>query len=103
PPQPWHYRHNAWQDALREAPKGKPIKANFARKGGCIYHTPWSPYWRKVDMQNPSNRWFATEAEAVQEGCRPPYRMPQNARGMSPETIAAALPCNTLAETTRMP
>jgi endonuclease YncB( thermonuclease family) len=95
---PWDYRRNAWEDALREAPEGKPIKGNFARTGGCIYHTPWSPYWRKVNMQKPGNQWFGTEAEAIKAGCRPPYRITQNVRSMTPEAVAAALPCNSLAE-----
>src|SRR5262249_46364548 len=95
---PWDYRRNAWEDALREAPEGKPIKGNFARKGGCIYHTPWSLHWRKVNMEKPENPWFATEAEAIQAGCRAPYRLPLGARDMTPKAIAAALPCNTVTE-----
>ena len=35
------------------------------------YHTPWSPDWRKVNMQKPVNRWFATEDEAIKEGFAP--------------------------------
>lgn len=91
---PWDYRHNAWEDALRQAPEGKPIKGNFARKGQCIYHTPWSPAWRKVNMEKAGNKWFATEADAINAGCRAPYRMARMRHDISPDAIKAALPCS---------
>jgi hypothetical protein len=91
---PWEYRHKAWEEALRVAPEGKPIKGNFARKGQCIYHTPWSPFWRKVDMRRRGNQWFATESDAINAGCRAPYRLLRGHRDMSQSTIQAADPCS---------
>lgn len=94
----WDYRRNAWEDALREAPEGRPIKGNFARRGDCIYHTPWSPHWRKVNMNKPGNRWFANEADAIEAGCRAPKLLPLGSRDMSQEAIDAALPCGAIAQ-----
>lgn len=28
---PWEWRQNAWAEALRESPEGRPIKGNFKR------------------------------------------------------------------------
>jgi hypothetical protein len=71
---PWDYRANAWEDALRESPPGRPIKGNFKRSDGvCIYHTPWSRSWRSTKINEArGDRWFADEAEAIAAGCRAP-------------------------------
>ena len=61
----WKWRTNAWDDALREAPPGRPIKGNFKNKRRCIYHTPWSRHWRRVQMDPlKGDKWFANETEA---------------------------------------
>ncbi len=69
---PWEYRRDVWNDALQIAPAGRPIKANFRRKGECIYQTPWSRSYLSLKNMSPPNRWLATEAEAIALGCRPP-------------------------------
>lgn len=52
---------------------GRPIKGNFKRKGGCIYHTPWSRHYRRTKVvEARGDRWFADEAEAIGAGCREP-------------------------------
>jgi hypothetical protein len=39
---------------------------------GRIYHMPWSPWYRQINMDaGTGRRWFCTEAEALAAGWRP--------------------------------
>jgi hypothetical protein len=69
---PWDYRANRWQRASDEAPKkGCPIKGNVNRKGERIYHTPWSPWYGTVTInESRGGRWFCDEREALDAGWR---------------------------------
>lgn len=93
---PWEYRRDVWSDALQVAPAGRPIKANFRRKGECIYHTPWSKSYGKLKVENmvPPNRWVATEEEALALGCRPAKegRTPRRTRRLTAETVPSPCP-----------
>lgn len=67
----WSFREQLWSQAVVEAPHDCAIKGNSGRKG-LIYHMPWSPWYRKVRMDNGARkRWFCSESEAVQAGFRP--------------------------------
>lgn len=71
---PWIYRKEAWDKALAEAPYGKPI-VGIKRSG--IYHTPWSPYYRKINLTDKRGKeFFADEAEAIAAGYAPPKIRP---------------------------
>lgn len=68
------YRARKWQTAENTVPSanGCLIKGNVTRKGERIYHTPWSPWYHNVRMdQDKGKRWFCNEAEAVAAGWRP--------------------------------
>lgn len=70
------FRARKWQTAESGAPTTAPqgcvIKGNVTRKGERIYHTPWSPWYHNVRMdQDKGKRWFCNEAEAVAAGWRP--------------------------------
>lgn len=69
---PWDYRAGKWQVATQDAPSGCPIKGNISKQG-MIYHAPWSPWYSKtkVSLKN-GERWFCSEAEAVEAGWRAP-------------------------------
>ena len=68
----WNYRALRWQVAQQEAPKGCPIKGNIS-SNGRIYHTPWSPRYSRTKLSvERGERWFCSEAEALQAGWRAP-------------------------------
>ncbi len=68
---PWDYRAGAWQVAESAAPKGCAIKGNISDQG-YIYHLPWSPWYAKVRVDTGrGERWFCSEAEAIDAGWRP--------------------------------
>lgn len=69
---PWDYRDNGWERAAAEAPRpGCPIKGNISQAGERIYHTPWSPHYRRTRInEDKGERWFCDEAEAVAAGWR---------------------------------
>jgi endonuclease YncB( thermonuclease family) len=67
----WEHRRQAWETAGTAAPNGCAIKGNVSRSGH-IYHTPWSPWYGKVSVdERRGERWFCSEAEAVAAGWRP--------------------------------
>ncbi|TVR06613.1 MAG: thermonuclease family protein [Salinarimonadaceae bacterium] len=70
---PWDYRANRWERAAAAAPTpGCPIKGNINRQGEKIYHTPWSPWYDRTQIdESRGQRWFCDEAEAVDAGWRP--------------------------------
>ncbi len=69
---PWEYRANRWERAVAEAPGECPIKGNINRQGEQIYHTPWSPWYSRTQInEDAGERWFCDEAEAVEAGWRP--------------------------------
>ena len=68
----WDYRAQRWQVAEQEAPEGCPIKGNIS-DGGRIYHTPWSPWYSRTKLSvEKGERWFCSEAEALNAGWRAP-------------------------------
>lgn len=73
PAQPaWEYRAARWEVEQQQAPDGCPIKGNISGNG-MIYHAPWSPWYTrtKIDLSS-GERWFCTEAEAIEAGWRAP-------------------------------
>lgn len=72
---PWEYRENRWERAAEASPRpGCPIKGNINRQGERIYHTPWSPWYGRTQInENQGERWFCDEAEALEAGWRAPY------------------------------
>jgi endonuclease YncB( thermonuclease family) len=67
----WVYREKRWAGAQAAAPSGCAIKGNVSERGH-IYHTPWSPWYDKVRIdQRRGERWFCSEAEALAAGWRP--------------------------------
>ena len=69
----WDYRARRWQSAEQIAPQGCPIKGNIT-KSGRIYHAPWSPWYAKTRIDiSKGERWFCSEAEAIEAGWRAPY------------------------------
>lgn len=73
PEAPWDYRANRWERAAEAAPRpGCPIKGNINRQGERIYHTPWSPWYDRVRIDEAAGqRWFCDEQEALAAGWRP--------------------------------
>ncbi|MEH6740793.1 MAG: thermonuclease family protein [Sulfitobacter sp.] len=69
----WDYRAARWEVAEQESPEGCPIKGNIS-KNGRIYHAPWSPWYTRTKVSvNKGERWFCSEAEALEAGWRAPY------------------------------
>lgn len=71
-PAPWEFRANAWRAAAEAAPfRDCPIKGNISANGR-IYHTPHSRWYEhtRIDTRR-GERWFCTEAEALEAGWRP--------------------------------
>ena len=67
----WEYRAANWSSAAKAAPEGCAIKGNIS-KNGKIYHTPWSPWYKKTRINTAKGeRWFCNEAEAQAAGWRP--------------------------------
>lgn len=70
---PWDYRANRWERAAQASPRpGCAIKGNINRDGEKVYHTPWSPWYDRTQIdENQGQRWFCDEAEAQAAGWRP--------------------------------
>lgn len=67
----WEYRSRRWAGAHQVAPEGCAIKGNISKKGQRIYHTPWSPWYKKVRVDTRhGERWFCDEAQALAAGWR---------------------------------
>ena len=67
------FRAAKWEVAKQVSPTGCPIKGNIS-KNGRIYHPPWSPWYNRTKISlNKGERWFCSEAEALQAGWRAPY------------------------------
>lgn len=74
PEPPWDYRAKRWHVEQQTAPNGCPIKGNISRHGERIYHAPWSPWYRKTNIdESKGERWFCSEREALEAGWRAPY------------------------------
>lgn len=73
---PWEYRAQRWERAASASPRpGCPIKGNINRDNERIYHTPWSPWYDRVQInEDHGERWFCDEAEAQGAGWRAPRR-----------------------------
>lgn len=68
----WVYREKRWTEGASKAPDGCPIKSNIS-KNGHIYHAPWSPWYSRTKISlDKGERWFCSEAEAVEAGWRAP-------------------------------
>lgn len=71
----WEWRGQAWERAVAASPDGCPIKGNINRQGEKIYHTPWSQWYERVQIDEAAGqRWFCDEAEAQAAGWRAPLR-----------------------------
>lgn len=70
----WDYRAERWSEAEQNSPvHGCPIKGNISGNGH-IYHAPWSPWYKRTKINvNQGERWFCTEAQAIEAGWRAPY------------------------------
>ncbi|WP_116086418.1 thermonuclease family protein [Tropicimonas sp. IMCC34011] len=67
----WEFRADRWGRAVAAAPDGCPIKGNIASGGERIYHTPWSSWYARTEIDLArGERWFCDEAEAVAAGWR---------------------------------
>ena len=73
---PWEFREQRWERAAAASPRpGCPIKGNINRDGERIFHTPWSPWYDRVQIdESEGERWFCDEAEAQAAGWRAPRR-----------------------------
>jgi endonuclease YncB( thermonuclease family) len=71
----WDFRADRWARAVEAAPGDCPIKGNISRQGERIYHTPWSPWYSRTQIdETAGERWFCDEAEAIAAGWRAPRR-----------------------------
>jgi endonuclease YncB( thermonuclease family) len=71
----WEWRAQRWERAVAASPDGCPIKGNINRQGERIYHTPWSRWYDRVQIDEArGQRWFCDEAEAEAAGWRAPLR-----------------------------
>ncbi len=71
----WVWRSQAWERAVEASPNGCPIKGNINRRGEKIYHTPWSRWYDRVQIdESKGQRWFCDEEEATAAGWRAPRR-----------------------------
>lgn len=70
---PWDFRANRWERAAATSPRPDcPIKGNINRNGERIYHTPWSHWYDRTQInEDLGQRWFCDEAEAIAAGWRP--------------------------------
>ena len=73
PQTPWDYRSNKWERAAAASPRpGCPIKGNIGGDGEKIYHTPWSKYYSRTQIdESDGEMWFCDEGEAAAAGWRP--------------------------------
>ena len=64
------YRADRWERAAAASPRvGCPIKGNIGGDGRRIYHTPWSPYYTRTQIDVAAGeRWFCDEGEAQGAG-----------------------------------
>ena len=70
---PWFYRRRKQFSAGSDAPKGCAFKATVDRKGSRIYFSPWSPWYRKFDMDLArGDKWFCSEPEEIAAGWKSP-------------------------------
>jgi endonuclease YncB( thermonuclease family) len=71
---PWEFRAQRWERAAAASPRpGCPIKGNINRDGDRIYHTPWSRWYERVQIdESQGDLWFCDEAEAQAAGWRAP-------------------------------
>jgi hypothetical protein len=70
----WDWRRaGRWRSASGETgPEGCEIKGNINAEGERIYHTPASPWYDRVRVDEArGQRWFCGEAEAEAAGWRP--------------------------------
>lgn len=67
---PSDYRADRWMRAAAASPRpGCPIKGNIGNDGRRIYHTPWSPYYGRTQIDLAAGeRWFCDEGEAQGAG-----------------------------------
>ena len=67
---PWDYRADRWERAAAASPRpGCPIKGNIGGDGRRIYHTPWSPYYGRTQIDAAAGeRWFCDEGDAQGAG-----------------------------------
>ncbi|WP_420340116.1 thermonuclease family protein [Roseibium sp.] len=69
----WVFREEKWNSSSQIAPEGCPIKGNISRNGR-IYHAPWSPWYSRTKINlSKGERWFCSEAEAIEAGWRAPH------------------------------
>lgn len=72
---PWEYRARRREAAKLVAPEGCPIKGIIGAKGQKIYHAPWSRHYALARVnQAKGERWFCSEAEAIDAGWRASFR-----------------------------
>ena len=76
---PGVFRADAWdkaENAIKDQGGECLIKGNINSKGVKIYHTPWGSrhYNRTRINTKKGEKWFCSEADAIAEGWRPPYR-----------------------------
>lgn len=70
---PWDLRARHWQSAEQAAPDGCPIKGSISPEGERLYHTPWSPWYARIDIDDAKGeRWFCDEAQALDAGWHAP-------------------------------
>ena len=68
----WEFRAQKWSAAANAAPDGCPIKGNIS-DNGRIYHAPWSPWYDRTRINiAKGERWFCSEADALEAGWRAP-------------------------------
>jgi endonuclease YncB( thermonuclease family) len=71
---PWAFRATTWKSARKKLSTDCPIKGNISERGK-IYHTPWSPHYASTKINEAKGeRWFCSEAEALEAGWRLPLR-----------------------------
>lgn len=71
---PWDFRAKLWAVAEQASPDGCPIKGNISKKGGRIYHAPWSPWYHRTRVSvADGERWFCDERQAIEAGWRAPF------------------------------
>jgi endonuclease YncB( thermonuclease family) len=67
----WNYRAGRWTTAENTAPAGCAIKGNIT-KVGRTYHLPWNRSYNAVRINiAKGERWFCSEAEALEAGWQP--------------------------------
>lgn len=70
----WEYRQPNGRAAEASSRPGCPIKGNVSNKCERIYHTPWSPWYKRTKVDEAAGeQWFCDEAEALETGWRAPY------------------------------